>query len=174
MWVADEPALERTDDLLPQTTVSLAKGSVIRAAPAGPIIATTLVDGVAITTGPTRDGWTTIDMRRPYARIHGVVLAASIGTGPTGIHTVGGGSGFGISDTEHVALPAGACLFDAPEQDTIGVNLKAIVRYAHRPTREHPGWWSVYVGSPWAILSVFAHDLGSDPNAPRWDLCGKR
>lgn len=170
VWLARESAIERTEEILPPIGVAVPTGTPIRTAPNGPIIATATAD-VGATSYVPKDGWTEIEIRRPYAHLQGFVQAPLHDVHGGRIGGLTGTSGFGISDTDRVELPAGACLFDLPDAETIGVNLRSHIRYAHRPAPAHPGWWIVYVGSPWSILAVFAHDLSSDPDAPRWDLC---
>ena len=127
---------------------------------------------MGVTAAAPRDGWAAIELRRPYAHVRGYVVAASVAAASAGgLGSIGLGNLFTISDTDRVELPAGTCLFDGPEQETVGVTTQTRVRYAHRPRPEHPGWWLVYIGGPWSAVALYAHQLDQDAAAPSWDLC---
>ncbi len=151
----------------------LEKAAIHETASAGSPIVAIANARVAITElGPERGGWIEVALERHYARVHGFARALDVQT-PTelSLHSIGGGSGFGISDTDHADVTAGACLFDRAEGEVIGVNTKQVVRYAYRPSAAHPGWWTVFVGSHWGALRAYVHDLGGDPAVPKWESC---
>ena len=125
--------------------------------------------------GPEHDGWIEVSLERHYARVHGFARAIDVQTpAELSLISTGGGSGFGISDTDHADVTPGACLFAVVEGEVIGVNTKQVVRYAYRPPAPHPGWWQVFLGSRWGILRAYIHDVGGDPAAPRGVSCAKR
>ncbi len=135
-------------------------------------IAATAVEVVEIA-AESYTGWTAIEIARPFARVRGFVPAGALH--PTdGFGTIGHGSGhgFGISDTDRATLAVGTCLFDTPTGEVIGVNLVGKERYANAPSPQHPGWWAIYVDSPWQSVMMYAHDTGTDPKQPLWEACG--
>ncbi len=115
-------------------------------------------------------GWTEVEHRSRYLRIRGWVASDRVDLGRfMGSIGTGGGSGFGMSDTDRVEIPAGACLFDRAGGQLVGVQLATQRRYL----AVHDGdWWQVYVGTPWGTLLAWAHALGDDgAGHPTWDRC---
>jgi len=102
--------------------------------------------------------WRLVEHLGPWLRVRGWTR---LGDSDESWHTSGSGSGrgYGISDTARVDVPAGTCLFAAPDGPVIGVQLAPLVRYAHGPDR---GWWELYVGNAWGLFTVSAHQLGTD------------
>lgn len=132
------------------------------------------VEAVKVEARETYGGWQWIEIARPYERVRGYVPGGAVKPMPDDVttHGTGSGHGFGISDTDPVTLAVGACLFDAADGEVVGVNLSAKQRVGGKPSAERPGWWLVYVDSPWSALELWAHDASPDPQHPRWETCG--
>jgi hypothetical protein len=150
----------------------------IRAAPdaAASAVAMTSaqVEAVKLAARETYGGWQWIEIERPFERVRGYVPGGVMRTESTEFGTIGtgGGHGFGISDTDPVTLAVGTCLFDAVNGEIVGVNLGSKQRVGAKPEADHPGWWMVYVDSPWSALELWAHDASPDPQRPSWETCG--
>jgi hypothetical protein len=93
-------------------------------------------------TGP----WTEVALARGGMKLRGYVHSADVTTERAGLfgHGFGTGSGYGISDTDHVQVPAGACLYDARGSKVVGVNLEAKDRYGYKRVHDFS---NVFVGT---------------------------
>lgn len=103
--------------------------------------------------------WAEVELRRGGLHLRGFVHSRDITTDRSGLigHGSGTGSGYGISDTDHIPVPAGACLYDHEGGLVIGVNLADKVRYGYRRPRDPTiGEFSrVYVGTRhWGTVSA--------------------
>lgn len=160
-------------DARPKT--KFAERTTIRAAPDAnaPAVATVLgKDVIGFVT--TRGAWTEVEVVRRYARIRGFVRASELLTTDESLDAsgTGGGHGFGMSHAHRMSVPAGTCLYDVPNGQVIGVQIKESVRYGERD-RDVDGWSRVYVDSPWAVFGFFVHDTGGDPKQPVWESCAR-
>ena len=150
-----------------------AERAIIRAAPharapiVGVVIGKEVIGFVA-----ARGAWTEVEIPRPYARVRGFVRASDLraASDELSMSGTGGGSGFGMSHRDRLAIPAGVCLYDAEDGNVVGVTIADAERYGERSE----GWSRVYINSPWAVLGFFVHDTGSDPKQPVWEACTRR
>jgi hypothetical protein len=150
----------------PQRTSFGAVAEEIRVAP----------DGAVLHTGPLpvevlarRGAWIEVEHRARYVRVRGWVAAARLGDGSFGTIGSGGGFGFGMSHTERVTVPAGACLYDRIGGQVVALQRVTDRRYA---AGRDGDWWQVYVGTPWGLLLAWGHWLGDDAGGgPLWDRC---
>ena len=160
VWVGTEPSMPASShtELVPKTK--------IRQAPRAdaPVLAETIAD-VGASVLATGD-WTEIVVQRAGARIRGYVRAVEIAHDQIEIgHGRGFGNALGISDTDRIDVPAGACFFDHENGEVIGVNLATKRRYGTLP-RGTP-WASVYVNTLyWGVTTVAIHQVGDT-----WELC---
>ncbi len=154
-----------------------ASHATLRAAPddTAPIVGVVLGADVIGFVDNARGAWTEVEVPRDHARLRGFVRAAALRPAGDELigHGSGTGSGFGISDTARIVVPAGTCLFDRASGEVAGVQLAESERYGERDV-EGDGWSRVYVDSPWAVLGFFVHDTGSDPKQPVWESCANR
>ncbi|MDQ3300257.1 MAG: hypothetical protein M3619_27070, partial [Myxococcota bacterium] len=152
-------------------------GAVIRraaradAAPIAKVIEATTI-GAVVTRATTPAGWAEIEIVRPYARIRGHVLARELrpDDGKHSGHGSGGGSGFGMSHADRLAIPASTCLFDAPDGQVVGVQLAPSTRLG-RSKIEQPQWSKVYVDTPWDVVALYVRNTATDPAQPVWESC---
>lgn len=116
-----------------------------------------------------RGAWTEVEYRTRYVRIRGWVAGARIKTDLSIDSGTGGGSAIGMSDTDLIDIPAGACLHDRVGGQVVGIESAPQRRYV----AGHDGdWWQVYVLTPWGTVHAWAHSLGKDPTgAPLWARC---
>ena len=118
-------------------------------------------------------GWVEIELRRPGVRVHGFVPEAAFDAEVGNFGTLGHGSGtgYGVSDSDHFEIPAGACLYDLETDEIVGVNVTPKTRQGNwlRGT----GFARVYAGTTWGVARVRVRDLagGADPARPRWESC---
>ena len=172
VWVSGEreaydPSLAFTSEPAPSATGTELAPGPIRVAPDGAVIATT--KEILPVHGATPHGaWMEVDVHAVRVRVHGFVPASAVST-PTalhGLHGSGTGGGYGISDTDEVDVPAGACLYDRAGGDIVGVEDAPKRRYAGR---DENGWRRVYVGTEWGLLNAFVKDTGGG----KWEICTK-
>lgn len=157
-----------------RTRVKLLVGTHIRVTPdpAGTVIATTqhgeLIAVIANNLGAYRE----IEIARPHARVRGYVLASEVTYTSEELRSFGTGSGhgFGMSHADRIEVPAGTCLFDRLDGEVVGVQLAPSTRLG-RKGRDGSKWSQIHIGTSWTIASVYIHDLGDDPDQPRWDAC---
>ena len=186
VWVATarQPAVTKlakstvwTPPRDPRPLVKLAKGAVIRAETdaRSRVVATTIADDVIGAVVARRGAWTEVELFRPQLRVRGVVATASVlaTTDDLSTHGSGSGHGFGMSHADRIEVSAGACLFDAVDGEVVGVQLAPSTRYGSLRRRDADGWSLVFVDSPWALLELYVHDTGADPDHPSWELCTK-
>ena len=186
VWVAtaSQPAVTKLDKSTVWTPprdqrplVKLAKGAVIRAEPDphARVVATTIAEDVIGSEVARRGAWTEVELFRPQLTVRGVVPTASVlgTTDEISTHGSGSGHGFGMSHADRIEVPAGACLFDAIDGEVLGVQLAPSTRYGSLRKRDADSWSMVFVDSPWALLELYVHDTGSDPDHPSWELCTK-
>ena len=119
----------------------------------------TVVEMPSVTVLARTGTWVEIALRRGGMHLRGFVHAADVTTNRSGLlgHGSGTGSGYGISDTDHIPVPAGACLYDREGGLVIGVNLADKVRFGYRRPRDPTiGEFSrVYVGTRhWGTVSA--------------------
>jgi hypothetical protein len=153
----------------------------VRAAPdaAAPIVATVVEpEVIAFVSGfviARKLKWTEIEVIREHARIRGYVRDSELTDTKDILHGIGtgGGTGFGMSHSDRIDVPAGTCLFDREDGQVVGVQIKTAERLGERRS-EVAGWSKVYVDSPWAVLPIFVHDTGSDPNQRTLESCAAR
>lgn len=157
----------------------LQRGAEIRVAPeATSLLLATAADELDVYELGSADGYSEIELVRPFGMVRGYVPSSAVsGNGFSRFGTIGGGHGFGISHADRASLPLGSCVFDAAGGEVIGVSLDGKPRYARRPgsataTGSGPGWWQIYVDSPWGSMLVWAHDLKDDVQNPEWETCG--
>ena len=157
--------------------VRLAKGAVIRAETdaRSRVVATTIADDVIGAVVARRGALTEVELFRPQLRVRGVVATASVlaTTDDLSTHGSGSGHGFGMSHADRIEVPAGACLFDGIDGEVVGVQLAPSTRLGALRKRDADGWSLVFVDSPWALLELYVHDTGADPDHPSWELCTK-
>ena len=158
VWIVRRAEPSHTTDLLPGQ-------AAIHTRPDGPVVATTL-QAVEVRATSTQGAWREVEYRDARVRVRGFVPASALSPD---LHVGGTGFGgdFGVSDTSHVVVPAHACLFDRIGGEVIGVETAEHKRYAHRPAAASPGWWTVFVYSPWSGIQVMAHELADGT----WESC---
>jgi hypothetical protein len=141
-------------------TRQLAAGHAIRVSPdvSAAVIAST-VDAVGVRTlGPAHGDWIEIELDRDWMYVRGFVRAADVAPGDAGAtFSVGGSSGYGMSDTDRLIVPAGACLYARPGGPIIGVTTTEQERYGGAIQGAAPGWWQVTVGTTWGVLWPAVH-----------------
>lgn len=138
----------------------------LRVAPGGAVL---YAQALSVDVVGQRGAWDEVEHRSGYVRIRGWVEHARLDSGLLGTFGTGGGSGYGMSDTAQVTVPAGACLYDELGGKMVGVQLTTGLRYVSR----HRGdWWLVYVGTPWGKLEAWGQAVGTDATgAPLWQRC---
>lgn len=147
--------LDRPRDKPRSATRQLAPATPIRATPNGQVIATdTDAREVAVIAS---GAWTEIELADKHARVHGFVPATALFDELHGFGT-GSGYGIGVSDTDHFVVPKGTCIFDSLGGEVMGVETVEENRYAYRPTADHPGWWRVYLSTPWGAQIAWVHE----------------
>jgi hypothetical protein len=149
--------------------------AIVRAAPDATASIVAIIVGDPRAFVISRGPWSEVELVRDHARIRGFVREAELrpDDDQLGSFGTGGGTGFGMSHTDRLAVAAGTCLYDKIGGDVIGVTIKDLERLGERET-DQAGWSRVYVDSPWAVLGYFVHDTGSDPKQPVWESCAKR
>ena len=116
-----------------------------------------------------RGAWAEVEYRARYVRVRGWVAADQLGEVGFGHFGTGSGSGIGMSHTERVLVPAGACLFDRVGGQVVGVQLVGERRYA---ARRDGDWWQVYVSTAWGTVLAWGQSLGDDgAGQPHWERC---
>lgn len=158
----------------PRPRTMFAGRTIVRLAPdeRAPIVATVIEkDLVAFVIA--RGEWTEIEIPRAFARVRGFVRASELRASTDDLvgHGSGTGSGFGMSHSDRIVTPAGTCLFDSANGSVVGVTIAESERHGDRGD---DAWSRVFVNSPWAVLSFFVHDTGSDPKQPVWESCTRR
>lgn len=140
-------------------THKLADKTPIRAQPrsTAKLLATSRELAYAAVIGASRDGWQEVSLDDPSARVHGFVPASAVSDDLTSSGT-GSGFGIGISDTDHLVVAKGTCLFDSAGGEVMGVETVEEDRYAYRPNAEHPGWWRVFLSTPWGAQIAWVHE----------------
>ena len=137
-------------------TSHVAAGGEVREAPStsARVLATARVDLSVAVRGVDGD-WQDVRAVEGPIRVRGFVPTSSL-LADAGIEggMSGGASGYGISDTERLEVPEGACLFDRADGRIIGVNLVQRERYASEVETE---WPSVYVDTLWGLITVTVH-----------------
>lgn len=115
-----------------------------------------------------RGGWVVIEYADAEVRIVGWARETEVGTDELGTLGARGGIRHGITDTDRVTLEPGTCL-TADDGAVVGVQLTRQTRYA---SELGGGRWSVYIDTPWGLVSATAVDLGGGGSAtPRWRKC---
>ncbi|HET9991090.1 MAG TPA: hypothetical protein VFQ65_21305 [Kofleriaceae bacterium] len=106
----------------------------------------TVVEMPAVTVVTKSGRWVEVVLERGGMLLRGYVHAADVTSERAGLlgHGSGTGSGYGVSDTDHVRVPAGACLYDRKGNNVIGVNLEDKERLGSRRVRDLS---EVYVGT---------------------------
>jgi hypothetical protein len=137
----------------------------IRVAPGGAVIHATPLEVEVV---GRRGAWVEVEHRSRYMRVRGWVAADRLTDAGFGTFGTGTGSGFGMSHVERITVPLGACLYDRPGGDPVGVQLVTERRYA--PGRDGE-WLQVYVGTPWGTVLAWGHPLGDEDGHPRWATC---
>jgi hypothetical protein len=121
-----------------------------------------------------RHGWVQVEYRARYVRVRGWARAADVDEGSIGVIGAGGGSGYGMSDTERIEVPAGACLFDRAGGEPVALQLAPSTRYV---AEQRGDWWELYVGTPWGLLTAWGHVEGTagggGDGAPAWERCDR-
>jgi len=152
----------------------LALGAVVRtgATVAAPVVATVLVDGTVASVGKQRGSFVEVDVYRPYVHVHGFVETRLVAmpVAPMWAHGSGSGHGFGMSHADRIDVTPGACLYDNVDGEVVGVQLEESVHLGDRSLDE-AGWSMVYVDNPWAVVSLYIRDTGTDPKQPVWESC---
>lgn len=153
--------------------LSIAEGTTFRgAASEAAVVLATMSQRLDVAVIARREGWTLVELRRPYARIRGYV--PSLALAPTGDAEIGWGTcgrgGFGMSHADRIEVPAGTCLFDQAGGEVVGVAAAAKVRFGAR-ARGGDEWSMVYVLTRWARASLYVHDTGHDPAHPALEAC---
>jgi len=179
VWVAGEreayePSLAFTSEPAPVDTGIELAATAIRVSPDGAVIATTK-EFLPVRVIADRGTWTEIEVHVPRVRVHGFVPASAVSK-PAELHKLHGsghGSGYGMSDTASVEVPTGACLYDKPHGDIVGVEDGNKVRYSHGVL--DGGFTQVYVGNEWGLMSVYLKDTtgGTDIKKASWEICTK-
>ena len=179
VWLAGEresyePTTADDDSKPPVATGSTVAASTVRAAPAGDAaVIAEIKKPVPVRVVKTTGAWTEIEIHVPRVRVRGFVPTSAISPGDQGEYGgFGFGNGFGMTDTETIAVPAGACLYDAVKGEVAGVNLAPAVRFVFGGERA-PGWWPVVVLSPWGRVSTYVHDTAAakDPKGAVLESC---
>lgn len=146
----------------------------IRRAPDGksPVIAAIEKPDVIGVIAANLGDYRLVEIVRPYARIRGYVAASEVAHTPDELHSfgTGGGHGFGMSHADRIDVPAGTCLFDRADGEVVGVQYKPTTRLGRRG-RDGDKWSQIHIGTTWTIATVHIHDLGDDPDHPRWESC---
>ena len=157
----------------PRLQLSVAEGTALRgAASEAAVVLATVSQRLAVAVLARRDGWTLVELPRPYARLRGYV--PSLALDPTddpepGWGTCGHG-GFGMSHADRIEVPAGTCMFDRAGGEVVGVAAAAKVRFGAR-ARGGDDWSMVYVQTRWARASLYVHDTARDPAHPVLESC---
>lgn len=179
VWLAGEregyePSTSGDDGKPPVTTGSTVSATLVRAAPGVDAAVVAEVKKVApARVVKTTGAWTEIEIHVPRVRVRGFVPTSAIGPGDHGeVGALGFVNGFGMTDTETIAVPAGACLYDAVKGEVAGVNLAPAVRFVFGGERA-PGWWPVIVLSPWGRVVTYVHDTAAakDPKGAVLESC---
>lgn len=150
----------------------IAPSTPITARPGGAVIATIKGEEVVASLVARHPASTEIELVRPHLRIRGHVATSAV-LGPSDDLTLGGtgsGHGFGMSHASRHDIPAGTCLFDRIDGEVIGVQLESAIRLGGR-FQEEAAWAMVYVDTPWDVVSMYVHHVGTDPAHPTWDAC---
>lgn len=133
-----------------------------------PLVTTTGSLGVRVL-GRGPGDWRLVEYAGRDLRIVGWARAADVIEGGFGsLHGTGVGSGYAISDTDRVEVPAGACLFDPDGGAVVGVQTATAERYAGDLGG---GAWSVTIGNAWGLRQVIARELAGNGGARRWQMC---
>lgn len=136
----------------PPATVTLASYEPLRAAPdenAAIVVDTTSSSGVTVL--ETRGAWRRVEVERDRVRVRGWVPAAVLRDEAPEDGTIELGSIYTVSHAGRIDVPAGACLYDRPEGEVIGVNTRTRSRLG---TRRDGNWQSVYVDTTWALRTL--------------------
>lgn len=157
----------------PRPQAAIAIHAVLRAAadPKAPVIA--IVEAADLhaslldTAGASRE----VEILRPHMRLRGFIAASELTPTEELIigHGSGTGHGYGMSHTDKIELDVGACLFDAPDGEVVGVQVEHSIRLGRHGAEGR--WSSVYVGNAWALATLYVRDTSDDPNTPRWESC---
>jgi hypothetical protein len=150
VWVGDVPSDHRTD-----ATSHIAAGGEIREAPsAAARVLAAARDDISVAVRGSQGDWQDVEIVDGPIRVRGFVLATSVLPEPSFWIRTGGFSSYGISDTDSLEVPDGACLFDRAGGQIVGVNLVQRSRYAGSVDTE---WPRVYVNTPWDLVTVSVH-----------------
>lgn len=154
--------------------IKLAARTEVRGRPGSDgIVVATFKDNqlVAARMAPSRDGWTEIEVSRPYVRVRGFVADAAV-LGPseaTGTASIAGGRVFGMTHAYRHDVEAGACLYDRKDGEVIGVQLEKGERLGGQII---DGWAMIYVDTPWSVANMWVKNIAPDPAGPPvWDAC---
>lgn len=179
VWIAGEresyePSTAEDDSKPPVGTGSTVAVTTVRAAPAVDAAAIAkVVQAAPVRVVKAAGAWTEVEIHVPRVRVHGFVLTSAITPGDQAEYgRFAHEHRFGMSDTRSIAVPAGACLYDAAKGEVVGVNLAAVERYVHGGERV-PGWWPVVVASTWGLVFAYVHDTSAatDPKAAMLEPC---
>lgn len=180
VWVAGEreeydPSEQSRSEPAPVSTgMTLAPGPIrIGAADRTDVVAT-VKQKVPVRVIAQRGSWTEVEVHVRRVRVHGFVPAAAVAKEDDfSTHGTGHGHGYGISDTLHVVVSAGACIYDRPQGEVIGVEVQDDDRYSHGAVE--PGWWAIYVGTDWGLMLVAAKEMSGskNPKETTWESCAK-
>lgn len=134
-------------------THALDAGVTIRLAPddAAPALATTTEAIEVRALAPSRGGWREIETLGARVTVHGFVRELDTDE-PGSFGLVRGGHGYGSSHAITLDVPAGTCLYDAPDGEVIGIVVEGRPRLARHGA--DLGWFSLLVNSPWGLLDV--------------------
>jgi hypothetical protein len=138
---------------LPDSAPMIDEHVAIRARPAhdGDVLATT-TEPIAVRVIARRGDWIEIAAGGAHLEVDGFVPASSVQSSLGGYGLGETGSGYGISDTSEVDVPAGACLRDGEHGEIVGVETETRRRYAWEVS---PDVWNVYVGLPWDLAQLW-------------------
>jgi hypothetical protein len=155
-------------------TAKLSGGATVRSDPEAdaPTIGRVRERGANAKVVGTRGAWTEVVVQRPRVRVHGWVTSAEVTVAWAGAPMPADRappSREYVDRSGSFTVPAGACLYDAPDGQVVGVQRDAVGKWG--AWIRDGGWHTLYLESEWARFEFYVHDTSGDRKQPTWDRC---